>query len=142
MQNDASDIYYKMLKEQINAEYDSLPELKTVLNWNEVETNSNFRIKNNQITYDEKSIFDSRDLKPLYCQDDVLILLNGEMLIVLYKTEIAFDPMKYNAPTILGGRIKENLAYVKLQDAKKDKIILIKYVSEVGKEPHIYVCNY
>ncbi|MFZ4632036.1 MAG: hypothetical protein ACOYL8_02390 [Patescibacteria group bacterium] len=142
MQSDAADIYYKMLKEKINSEYDSLPELKPIKDWNEVESCSNFKIRNNKIWYDGEAILDSRGVKPLYCQGDVLVLLDGELLVVLYKTEITPDPMKYNSPTMIGGKIKDNVAYVKLQDAKDGRIILIKYVSEVGKMSNVYVCNY
>lgn len=134
--------YYRLLKLTINSEYDSLPSLERI-EWNQVDdfTNFHFDEKKNEVLYKNEFAYDTEGATLLFGKNDGLIIMNMGKIEVLYKTELTYDPMKYTTPEILGGRVNDNLAYLRLKDAR-DSVITVKYITTPGEMSHVYVCGY
>jgi len=134
--------YYRLLKITINSEYDSLPSLERI-EWSQVDnfTNFHFDEKTKEVLYNNEFAYDTEGTTLLFGKNDALIIMNRGNVEVLYKTELTYDPMKYTTPEILGGRVNNNLAYLKLKDAR-DSVITVKYVITPGQMSHVYVCGY
>jgi|GEM_PF-5780554 hypothetical protein len=132
----------KIQKEQVEKEYDSLPNLSP-LTLNNLADSTNFNLADDKnIAYKGKEIYGTDDAIPLYGSGDMMLLSSGKMFMILHKDELNIDPMAYPDYTIIGVKAKtsENTLYMK--GDLNGKTIFVKYVAENGKPFHVYVYGY
>ena len=131
----------RIQKEQVEKEYNALPELSP-LTLSNLADSTNFTLTSDKktITYNGQSISDANGMTPLYGSGDIMLLSSDKMFVVLYKNELNIDPMAYNKYSIIGVRVNGNMLYVK--GNLDGKTIFVKYVVGNGKPFHVYLYGY
>ena len=115
--------------EQAEAEYLALPELP-LLKVGEVNLSTNFVEVGDRINYGGQTVI--RKVTPLYGSGDVLLVVDGGILVILYQTSTTISAMKYDY-VITGVRVDKAKVYIKgVRTNGKD--VFIKYDIDTSHE--------